>query len=466
MAINKKLIHFKLKSSFETELAAGNILDTSIVFIKDANLIWTHGTYYCLPKDEVVVSNGIEPADGQEIWVDLSEDVESVFVGEAPTDGKQYARKNGTWVEISTDLSNYLAKNNITAFTPTGDYNPATKKYVDDVASSSGGGYFDLSHVFDDSGDPKTTLTDADVAAINEAFNKKVSTAIQGEQIFPICITISENNATIIISYCPISVENSLGIYTFQIEIDLSNKTATSSGVFQNLLQNGDGTKFLSDDGTYKEISTTPSYLDLDTLFTGGTSGTLSSTDLQKVVTAYDNKSTLAYLTSSNVLAPIVIAKSGSNYRICYNVISPNSATELVVMSMSIDITSAGAWTKTQTTQYFGTSDRNILDSLTGVNEVTTLANIPTTKRSVVARVSSATSLSVNGGISDAFPIGSELYIKVVNTSTSAITQPIPNSGVYVSMSGTSVTIPAGGNIEISIWRYGSSFTISVLEAK
>lgn len=46
MAINKKLIHFGLKTNFEKELDAGNILDTSIVFIKDAKLIWTHGQYY------------------------------------------------------------------------------------------------------------------------------------------------------------------------------------------------------------------------------------------------------------------------------------------------------------------------------------------------------------------------------------------------------------------------------------
>lgn len=46
MAINKKLIHFGTKTNFEKELAAGNILDTSIIFIKDAKLIWTHGQYY------------------------------------------------------------------------------------------------------------------------------------------------------------------------------------------------------------------------------------------------------------------------------------------------------------------------------------------------------------------------------------------------------------------------------------
>lgn len=33
MAINKKLIHFRNKQKFEEELAKGNILDTSIVFI-------------------------------------------------------------------------------------------------------------------------------------------------------------------------------------------------------------------------------------------------------------------------------------------------------------------------------------------------------------------------------------------------------------------------------------------------
>lgn len=99
MAINKKLIHFKLKSTFESELEAGNILDTSIVFIQDANLIWTHGTYYCLPKDEILISEGTEPTDGQEIWIDLSEDSTVFAVEEAPKDGKQYVRENGKWVE-------------------------------------------------------------------------------------------------------------------------------------------------------------------------------------------------------------------------------------------------------------------------------------------------------------------------------------------------------------------------------
>ena len=46
MAINKKLIHFKNKENFNTEVANGNILDNSIVFIQDSKEISTHGTVY------------------------------------------------------------------------------------------------------------------------------------------------------------------------------------------------------------------------------------------------------------------------------------------------------------------------------------------------------------------------------------------------------------------------------------
>jgi len=46
---------------------------------------------------------------------------------------------NSTWVTLGTttvDLSNYLAMNNSASYAPTGDYNPATKKYVDDAAAT------------------------------------------------------------------------------------------------------------------------------------------------------------------------------------------------------------------------------------------------------------------------------------------------------------------------------------------
>ena len=40
------------------------------------------------------------------------------------------------WNKVKNLLGNYLAKDNTTSYTPTGDYNPATKKYVDDATAS------------------------------------------------------------------------------------------------------------------------------------------------------------------------------------------------------------------------------------------------------------------------------------------------------------------------------------------
>lgn len=49
MAINKKLIHFQTREAFNTQLESNNILDTSIVFIKETKEIWTHGQLYPCP---------------------------------------------------------------------------------------------------------------------------------------------------------------------------------------------------------------------------------------------------------------------------------------------------------------------------------------------------------------------------------------------------------------------------------
>lgn len=87
-----------------------------------------------------------------------------------------------------------------------------------------------------------------------------------------------------------------------------------------------------------------------------------------------------------------------------------------------------------------------------GVNSVTTLVNLPATKRSIVATVTAATNLSLASNLE----LGQELYIRIYNNSSSAITQPIPNSGNFVSMNGTSVSIPSKSFIEMSIWCYKS----------
>lgn len=104
-------------------------------------------------------------------------------------------------------------------------------------------------------------------------------------------------------------------------------------------------------------------------------------------------------------------------------------------------------------------ADKKTMNRLIGVNTVTTLANLPISKRSITATLSAATTLSVQSGMQ----IGEELMIRCVPSA--AFTQAIPNSGNYASMSGTSITTTANKPFEINIWCYASGkYSIAVKE--
>lgn len=85
MAINKKFIHAKTLAGFQEKLYAGHISDTSIVFIKDVQKIWTHGQYYSIT--------------------------------DAPADGNSYVRKNNGWVISPSGIEIYIGKD-----TPSNQY--------------------------------------------------------------------------------------------------------------------------------------------------------------------------------------------------------------------------------------------------------------------------------------------------------------------------------------------------------
>ena len=108
----------------------------------DADLLdGKHGNEYALKtdiSDEVYISEGTQPDGEQEIWVDLSDNTfDELVVTEAPKDGKQYARQNGTWVEVEaapkdetvkiTAASNQLSDSNINGVTITIAYGETSK---------------------------------------------------------------------------------------------------------------------------------------------------------------------------------------------------------------------------------------------------------------------------------------------------------------------------------------------------
>ena len=84
----------------------------------------TDGTMSCIRKETELGGDSILEIDG---------------------DGNKFLSNNGEYKEIpQPNLSNYLAKDNTTEFTPTGDYQPATKKYVDDHNSNYAGGILNI----------------------------------------------------------------------------------------------------------------------------------------------------------------------------------------------------------------------------------------------------------------------------------------------------------------------------------
>ena len=92
---------------------------------------------------------------------------------------------------------------------------------------------------------------------------------------------------------------------------------------------------------------------------------------------------------------------------------------------------------------------------------VTTLANLPKGAHNIIANVASATNLSMT--VSSEY-VGREWQVRVNNTTGTDITQPLPTSGQFQSMSGDSVVIPKNSFIELSIWYINDKLVIRVGE--
>ena len=96
-------------------------------------------------------------------------------------------------------------------------------------------------------------------------------------------------------------------------------------------------------------------------------------------------------------------------------------------------------------------SDKKIVDFLTGSNTVTSLSNLPVSKRFIQATVNRAYNITVQDGLL----LGQELYITV--TPSANFTQNIPTTGEYRSMCGASLSIKSGIPYEISILKIADS---------
>lgn len=121
----------------------------------------------------------------------------------------------------------------------------------------------------------------------------------------------------------------------------------------------------------------------------------------------------------------------------------------------------AGATKKVYTSQgtWDALPDTSFITFMTAVKTVTTLAGLPGDAHSIIANVTAATNFTMTAPAA-----GREVMIRVNNTSAAAITQALPTTGVYQSMAGASVSIPANSFIEISVWSIGGKLVLRVGE--
>lgn len=258
-----------------------------------------------------------------------------------------------------------------------------------------------------------------------------------------------------------------------------------------------DGKTYGRNNGAWSEIVASNQYLDLTTLFPNE-SGTLSDENYQKIVNAWENRVSLAYMDDSYI--PIIITKTTEPKEKYFITISAimyeNTGATIPILAIEIyadktytqvtnllQLTNRGDGTKylsdngqyrtpptaTPTTAgYMSAEDKKRVDDIvdfgTGSNAVTTLVNIPTSKRLVKATLSSASNLSINES-ARALNVGEEIYLDC--NPTASFTQPIPTTGSFRSMSGSSITTTSGVPFEMSILKIATSgvmYSITVKE--
>lgn len=164
--------------------------------------------------------------------------------------------------------------------------------------------YLDLTTLFpNESG----TLSDENYQKIVDAVNKGITTArieTDPDGFSPITISNSTETYSIITNILTVdSGDHSIGLTVTTVIINKSNKTYTSVSNQQSLQNTGSGTKYLSDNGQYKAITTSSGVLPQETQnnildainsikFTDKSKATVTAQEYNNIISAFDGKIT------------------------------------------------------------------------------------------------------------------------------------------------------------------------------
>lgn len=252
------------------------------------------------------------------------------------------------------------------------------------------------------------------------------------------------------------SVDEAADNVMYLVKDDLAS---TETGNVYNeyiLVTDSEGVKSLESIGM---VSTGVEMMFLDVGQITESQGTVSDYVYNSVVSAYENKIVVG-VTDGNVM-PMTISKDGNVYKIVLNYCI-NDGNELSFSNALIVLNEDKSFTYTDVSGYVSEDNISFLRFMAGAPiVVTTLANLPISSHNIIANVSAATSLSMSVSSSD---VGREWLVRVNNTTGTDITQPLPTSGLFQSMSGDSVVVPKNSFIELSIWYINDKLVIRVGE--
>ena len=137
-------------------------------------------------------------------------------------------------------------------------------------------------------------------------------------------------------------------------------------------------------------------------------------------------------------------ASSGQTFYIGTTQVAINRGSAALTLS-GVNISgSSGSCTGNAASATYVTRDR-------GSNTVSTLASLPVTKSLVKANLSSATNLSLAANMNEGESI------TIICNPTASFTQPLPNSGSWKSMDGSSLSVTSGKTFEINIYCYATN---------
>ena len=248
-----------------------------------------------------------------------------------------------------------------------------------------------------------------------------------------------------------------------------------------------DGKTYGRNNGAWSEIVASNQYLDLTTLFPNE-SGTLSDENYQKIVNAWENRVSLAYMDDSYI--PIIITKTTEPKEKYFITISAimyeNTGATIPILAIEIyadktytqvtnllQLTNRGDGTKylsdngqyrtpptaTPTTAgYMSAEDKTNLDNAIvpkNVTVATTLTGLSIANYSIKVTLSAASALSFASTPYE----GWECMIDIKNSGSSAITQALPNAPGW-QCDEASITIKAGKIASISVRYVHSAYVV------